>query len=108
MIYMPAERQGKTWKLARPFHGPYRVLHVTDTNIEARLVDRPQDLSIFVHLDRVRKCHPQLADKVWTGPRVKRRRKRRERDSPPAQNPAYRGPTTRSRAQENKQQRSND
>ena len=102
MIFMPAERQGKTWKLARPFHGPYRVVHVTDTNVEARLVDRPQDPSIFVHLNRVRKCDPQQGNDVWSGPRVKRRRKKKERaptqDQTPA--PTYSGPTTRSRAKE--------
>lgn len=36
MIYMPAESQGKNWKLSRPFHGPYRVLKVTPTNVEVR------------------------------------------------------------------------
>ena len=30
MVFMPAEQQGKTWKLSRPFHGPYRVLKVTE------------------------------------------------------------------------------
>ena len=40
MVFMPAEQQGKTWKLSRPFHGPYRVLKVTDTNV-VRLVGRP-------------------------------------------------------------------
>ena len=102
MIYMPAERQGKTWKLARPFHGPYRVVHVTDTNVQARLVNCPQDQSIFVHLDRVRQCKPQQGDQVWTGPRVKRHRRKKVKDLTPEENPVptYSGPTTRSRSQE--------
>ena len=74
MVHMPAEVQGKTWKLARPFHGPYRVLTVTDTNAEVRLVDQPASEPIFVHLNRVRPCHPQQGDTVWTGPNRKRRR----------------------------------
>ena len=41
MIHMPQEATGKAWKLARAFHGPFRVLNVTPTNVEARLVDDP-------------------------------------------------------------------
>ena len=48
MVFMPAEWQGKMWKRSRPFHGPYRVLHVTDTNVDVRLVDCPEDDSMFV------------------------------------------------------------
>ena len=73
MVHMPAEVQGKTWKLARPFHGPYHVLTVTDTNAEVRLVDQLASEPTFVHLNRVRPCHPQQGDIVWTGPNRKRR-----------------------------------
>ena len=41
MVYMPTEHQGKAWKLARPFHGPYCVLRVMDTNVEVSPVNRP-------------------------------------------------------------------
>ena len=34
MVYMPAEAQGKNWKLARPFHGPYRIISMTPSNVE--------------------------------------------------------------------------
>ena len=50
MVFMPAESQGKNWKLSRPFHGPYRVLQVTPTNAEVQLIDRPKDEPIFVAL----------------------------------------------------------
>ena len=33
LIHMPAAVTGKAWKLARPYHGLYRVLSVTPTNI---------------------------------------------------------------------------
>ena len=33
MIYMPSEAQGKDRKLARRFHGLYRVLTITPTNV---------------------------------------------------------------------------
>ena len=51
MVHMPGEVKGKSWKLARPFHGPYRVLSLTPTNAEVRLVDRPTSESIFVALN---------------------------------------------------------
>ena len=67
MVHMPAESQGKNWKLSRPFHGPYRVLKVTPTNVEVRLVDRPGSESIFVNLGRVRLCYPEQGNSVWKG-----------------------------------------
>ena len=60
---------------------------MTDTNVQARLVNRPQDQSIFVHLDRVRQCKPQQGDQVWTGPRVKRYRRKKVKDSTLEENP---------------------
>ena len=69
MIYMPSVITGKTRKLARPYYGPYRVLSVTRTNIEARLVDKPDTDLIFVAVNRVRPCYPELSDASWTGAR---------------------------------------
>ena len=48
MTYMPGAAQGKNWKLARPFYGPYRI---TPTNAEIRLVDKPNDLAILFEQD---------------------------------------------------------
>ncbi len=45
---MPGETQGKTWKFARPFHGPFKQLRMFG------LVDEPQSKSLFVSLNRVR------------------------------------------------------
>ena len=36
MVHMPREVSGKDWKLARPYHGPYRVISVTPTNATHR------------------------------------------------------------------------
>ena len=100
MVFMPSESQGKTWKLSRPFHGPYRVLKATPTNAEVRLVNRPTDDPIFVALDRVRLCYPEQGNVVWTG--HKKRRKRASKDRLPPTQPEeptpYQGPVTRSRA----------
>ncbi len=48
MIHMPAAVTGKSWKLARLYPSPYRVLSVTHTNVEARLADDVDAESIFV------------------------------------------------------------
>jgi hypothetical protein len=85
MVYMPSDVQGKERKLARPYHGPYRVLKVTPTNAEVILVDRPKDPSIFVSLSRVRQCYEEMEDRSWTGPRKKRKRKcRRAKTTSPS------------------------
>ena len=47
MVHMPHESTRKAAKLARPFFGPYRVLSVTSSNAEVRLVDRPDEPSIL-------------------------------------------------------------
>ncbi len=81
MVFMPSETQGQNRKLARPFHGPYRVLALTPTNAEVCLVDDPKQDSIFVALDRVRRCYTELGNSTWTGPRKKRRRAKKSRQS---------------------------
>jgi hypothetical protein len=67
MVYMPKEKKGKSRKVARPYFGPYRVLKVTPSNVEVRLVDKPAEPSIFVSLDRVRACYQELGDVSWSG-----------------------------------------
>ena len=67
MVFMPSEKKGTTWKLARPFYGPYCIVDLTPTNAEVRLVDKPDDHTIFVSLNRVRLCYPELPDKSWSG-----------------------------------------
>ena len=67
MVYTPQEKKGKSRKVARPYFGPYHVLSVTPSNVEVRLVDKPAEPSIFVSLDRVRACYPELGDISWSG-----------------------------------------
>ena len=52
-VYMPASKSGTAYKLARPFHGPYRVVHVVDNGVEVRPVDRPHATLIRVALNCV-------------------------------------------------------
>ena len=54
MVYFPSSIQGKAWKFARPYFGPYYVVSLTPTNAEVRLVDRPNDGTLFVALERLR------------------------------------------------------
>lgn len=53
MIHMPGTVSGKAWKLARPYHGPYRVISVTPTNVEARLIEDVDAEPIFVAVNGV-------------------------------------------------------
>ena len=100
MIHMPSAVTGKAWKLARPYHGPFRVLNVTPTNIEARLVDDPSSESIFVAVNRVRPCYSGVPDKSWTGPK-KRRAKKKKNSGTKLTSTTSTGPVTRSRSQKN-------
>jgi len=59
------EVQGTTWKFARPFHGPFRVVSLTPTNADVRLIDEPRSDSMFVSLSRVRPCYGELPDASW-------------------------------------------
>ena len=74
MTYMPGAVQGKNWKLTRSFYGPYRILSLTPTNAEIRLVDKPSDPAIFVSLNRLQPFYSELSD-VWSGKSRRHRKK---------------------------------
>ena len=96
MVYMPSEEKGEEHKLRRPFYGPYRVLSVTGTNSEVRLVDSPTDDPIFVNLNRVRLCHPAQEDVTWVGEEPKKRKTRKGTVAQEQKVPG--GPVTRSKS----------
>ena len=99
MVLMPTELKGEKRKLARPFHGPFRVLTVTPTNAEVRLVDDPKAAPIFVALDRVRLCYPEQGDVTWTGTSRRRavtRSRKSNSDHTPSTPHVRSGPVTRS------------
>ena len=66
-MYMPYEQTGKNRKLSRLYFGPYRVLEVHPNGVTVRPVDRPNDKSIRVNLDRVTLCPVELPDESWLG-----------------------------------------
>ena len=104
MVHMPGTVKGKAWKFTRPFHGPYRVITLTPTNAEVRLVDDPKAEPIFVSLERVKPCFPELPDVSWTGFLSQSKHKKRQhtvkksRNSPSTPEVTYSGPVTRARA----------
>ena len=70
MIRFPQDETGKERKLSRPWHGPYRVLEVTETGILAEKVYAPQDRRIQVHLERVTRCPSNFpSGYYWYGSR---------------------------------------
>ena len=112
MVHMPGTVKGKAWKLVRPFHGPYRVVSVTPTNAEVRLVDQPEANSIFVSLSRVRPCYSEMADVSWSGNNKSQKKNRKQTAKHVTTtielsvNPRTSGPVTRAmtRLQEQQQQ----
>ena len=100
MVHMPGTVKGKAWKLARAFYGPYRVISLTS---EVRLVDKPQDSTIFVALERLRPCPGELKNVSWSGHTRKRTQRARKSQqvpvpSVPCRQQSYTGPVTRSRS----------
>ena len=115
MTYMPGDITGKDWKLARPYHGPYRIISLTPTNAEVQLIERPSDPTLFVAISRLRRCYPEIpSDVSWTGRHKKAKRKRRsgrvqENSNSQLQNlPRREGPVTRSMARAAKTGTSSD
>lgn len=78
MVFLPSETTGKDRKLARPYHGPYRVISLTATNAEVKLIEKPKEPSIFEAIDRFRKCYPEQCNATWTGRKNKSRSKNRK------------------------------
>ena len=67
MVHMPGTVKGKAWKFVRAFYGPYRILMITPTNAEVRLVDKPEERSIFVVFERLRMRPGEMKDVSWSG-----------------------------------------
>ena len=56
MIKFPHEESGKNRKLSRPWHGPWRIITMTDIDVTAIRIYFPEDGSIKVNQGRVTKC----------------------------------------------------
>lgn len=56
LVKFPHEESGKSRKLSRPWHGPYRVISCRDPDVTVVKVYAPQDPQIQVHQSRVTSC----------------------------------------------------
>ena len=68
MVFMPHE---KTVKLSLMYHGSYRIIEVLTSGLSVRPVDKP---SVLVNVNCVTPCPPELADKLWLGPKHNQKR----------------------------------
>ena len=59
-LHVPAAKQGKAHKFARPLRGPYRVIELYENGADIRPVDRPQADTIRVALNRLRKYPTEI------------------------------------------------
>ena len=64
-LFKPAERTGEKHKLARAYHGPYRVIKLTPNNAHIRRANRPEGEILLVALDRLKKCPDEVSDTYW-------------------------------------------
>ena len=64
--YVLAARSGKAYKLAQPYHGPYRVITSSDSTVEACPVDQLNASSIHVALKCIRVCRAEI--RMCSGP----------------------------------------
>lgn len=69
-------------KLARPFHGPYRIAELTTNDAYIRRVDRPSEEPILVSLERLRRCPDEIPDCFWPGGSPKKRDDPKKRGCP--------------------------
>ena len=61
-MYSPSKKQGKAYKLARLFMGPYRVLKLYTNGADLRLIAKPAAASIHVALNQIRMCPKEIAE----------------------------------------------
>ena len=72
LVHFPHDEVGKTRKLARPLHGPHRVVQNDSPDITCLKVYFPQHGTIRVHQSRVCRCPLQFpAGYFWYGGRRK-------------------------------------
>ena len=72
LVHFPQDEVGKTRKLARPWHGPYRVVQNDSPDMTCLKVYFPQHGTIQIHQSRVCRCPLQFpAGYFWYGGRRK-------------------------------------
>ena len=68
LVRFPSDETGKWRKLSRPWHGPFRIIKVCDSDVTISNVYFPQDKDITVHQNRVKACPSNFpAGFYWYG-----------------------------------------
>ena len=89
-LFKPADKSGPLRKFARPYHGPYRVVEMDCNTAQIRRVDRPEEDTVLVALDRLRCCPEELVpdnNDFWPHPKRKRSKKKPESFEEPSLDP---------------------
>ena len=60
LIHQPFTAKGQTSKLKRPFKGPYKVIHVTPTNLKLKNTGNKKSEPIIVHVNRCKLAPPEI------------------------------------------------
>ena len=86
--------------------GPNEVLAITSSNAEVKALNQPNAKTIFVALNRLRPCYPEMENNVWLGhgtsvqEAAKSKQKAKQKViSSPYSSTTYSGSLMRSRAQ---------
>ena len=61
-VYNPSKKQGKAYKLARHYMGPYWILKLYDNGADLRLISKPAAASICASLNQIRMSPKEMAD----------------------------------------------
>ena len=76
-MFKPADKTGHARKFARPFHGPFRVVDMDSNTARIRRVDRPEEETILVALDRLRRCPQEVPQSFWPPDRQRASQRRK-------------------------------
>ena len=63
-LYDPSLKTGKAYKFAKPFRGPYKIVHLVKGGAEIQLVAKPKSKLICVAFNRLRHCPKEISDAI--------------------------------------------
>ena len=63
-LYDPSLKTGKAYKFAKPFRGPYKIVHLVKGGAEIQLVAKPKSKLIRVAFNRLRHCPKEISDAI--------------------------------------------
>ena len=78
-LFKPAEKTGEGRKLARAYHGPYRIVELATNTARIRRIDKPNEDPMLVALDRLRRCPKEITEEFWPPDKPKARNSRKKK-----------------------------